>query len=130
MTISEKNKRNNKIVLSIFAGILTIPYGMVFSLLTGFIATESHLLVKLLVWLLGIIICVVVVNLVFRLFKIKIVFFDRFVLYLSTLVSASLVIVISGSFEYEYFVTLLALIGICELYKKVIDSQKIKKPKR
>ena len=115
MTTSAKRNKKYEIIYSIIAGILTIPYGVAFSLITHFQAESSHLLFKLLVWLLGIAICISFVYGFLKLFKFKHKLNLKLVFILTS--------VISATFELDYFITLAAIVGLYELFHKILEKK-------
>ena len=123
MKKKKKKTKKNEITVSIVSGLLTIVYGVIFSLVTHFKAETSHLVIKLAVWMSGIILCIILVIGIFRLFKIKINTSSyKFIFILTSLISAALAVIVSGTFELEYFVTLIAIVGLYELFKKILKK--------
>ncbi|HAX02665.1 MAG: hypothetical protein A2Y45_01500 [Tenericutes bacterium GWC2_34_14] len=121
MITSEKKTKKNEIVVSIVSGLLTIVYGVIFSLITHFNSETSHLVIKLAVWIVGIYFCIILVIGILRIFKIKFNALNyKFIFILTSLISATLAVIIAGTFELEYFVTLIAIVGLYELFKKII----------
>lgn len=138
-----KEKRNKGIVIwtivvSAIAALLTIVFGIVISLLTGYVADEYHLLIKLSVWIGNVFVCYSLVYL-FAYIVIKVKhrknfqkgkykFFGWVVLLLTCGFSAVLVTLLSGSFDYSYVTTfsgIAALIGIIFGIIKLIDKKRI-----
>lgn len=123
MTTSAKRNKKYEIIYSIIAAILTIPYGVAFSLITHFQAESSHLLFKLLVWLLGIAFCISFVYGLLKLFKFKHKLNLKLVFILTSVISATLAVAIAGTFELDYFITLAAIVGLYELFHKILEKK-------
>lgn len=116
MIITDKKRIVYCILIAVFAALLTIVIGIVFSLLTGYKAKDQHLAIKLSVWILNTFISYSIVYLIASIFRklktIKRKFFDWVTLILTYGFSVVIVIALSGSFEYEYVVTFIAIAGI------------------
>jgi len=123
MTTLEKSNKKVEVIFSIIAGVLTIPYGVIFSLITHFQAESSHLLLKLLVWLVGIVICIGLIYGILYLFRYKHKLNLKLIFILTSVISASLAVAIAGTFELDYFITLAALVGLYELFHKILENK-------
>lgn len=121
-TLVIRNKKY-EVVFSLIAGVLTIPYGVTFSLLTHFQAESSHLILKLLVWIVGIIISIGLVYGFLKIFKFKHKLNLKLVFILSSLISATLAVAIAGTFELDYFITLTAIVALYELFQKILEKK-------
>ena len=124
--IKRKNYRHI-IATAIITSIFSIIVGIVFSYFTGYDASKVHLVIAALVWILNILICYSIVFLFMKIFGAKYKYLNLVALSLSYTLSVTIVICISGSFDYLYvtsYISAMAIIGAIKAIDKIYKSKK------
>lgn len=135
----EQNERKPiwTIVVSGIAALFTIIFGVIISLLTGYVANEYHLAIKLSVWLGNVFVCYSLVYIIGYIVmrvryrrnfpKGKYNFFGWVALLLTCGFSAVFVTLLSGTFDYSYVITfsaIAALAGVIISIIKLLDKNR------